>query len=281
MWKTGGEMARPEDCPVDAWVKLIKYWKSPMAECESERMQQIRAMVSNPWKHGQIGVSHSMSLEGAIGLGFDKDGDPLNELTTEAATSKKRVGNLNKKKSVFKQQCFKLDEKWKASMEAKVDPLVAGMTKVDSMVESMVEIKVMLHKRHGHSKVDMYIDPSTTTNEGTFTAMARIGKNFKEMAITLVPYVATLVPTLPSLKEQEIDRDDPFYVPILDHLMGATQVLECSQTQLLDVENKTSDSDSTMGGRKRRKVDKGKDSKGKKVQSMVVAKVDEDDGQMF
>ncbi len=34
MWKIGGEMARHEDCLVDAWGKLIKYWKSPMAEHE-------------------------------------------------------------------------------------------------------------------------------------------------------------------------------------------------------------------------------------------------------
>ncbi len=52
MWKIGGEMARPEDFHVDAWAKLIKYWKSPMAKRESEWMQQIYAMVSNPWKHG-------------------------------------------------------------------------------------------------------------------------------------------------------------------------------------------------------------------------------------
>ncbi len=32
------------------------------------------------------------------------------------------------------------------------------------------------------------------------------------------------------MQEQEIDLDDHFYVPILDHLMGGTQVLECSQT---------------------------------------------------
>ncbi len=74
---------------------------------------------------------------------------------------------MNKRKNAFKQECFKMDEEWKASMEAKVDALVAGMTKVDSIVESMVEIKVMLHKRHGQSKVDMYIDLSATINEGT------------------------------------------------------------------------------------------------------------------
>jgi hypothetical protein len=52
------------------------------------------------------------------------------------------------------------------------------------------------------------------------------------------------------MQEQEIDHDDPFYVPISDHLMGATQVLECSQTQFLDAKNKTTlDFDSTMGGR--------------------------------
>jgi hypothetical protein len=43
-------------------------------------------------------------------------------------------------------------------------------------------------------------------------------------------------------------------------------VLECSQTQFLDAKNKTTlDFDSTMGGRNWRKVDKGEDSKGKKV----------------
>jgi len=202
-----------------------------------------------------------------------------------------------------------LDEEWKASMEAKVDAIVVGMTKVDSMVESMVEIKVMLHKRHGHSKVETYINLSATTNEGTLVVMVRNGIFFKEMAITLVSSIATLVPTPPSLKvnhtkpitlilegigkeqtlvvknhkhmdegveeggpikkeshnkvttwsirlehmedsnvldfnmthemhpkdvslmqEQEIDLDDHFYVPIFDHLMGGTQVLECSQT---------------------------------------------------
>ncbi len=52
MWKIGGGMARHEDFLVDAWAKLIKYWKSPMVEHENERMQQIHAMVNNPWKHG-------------------------------------------------------------------------------------------------------------------------------------------------------------------------------------------------------------------------------------
>ncbi len=32
------------------------------------------------------------------------------------------------------------------------------------------------------------------------------------------------------MQEQKIDRDDPFYVYVPNHLMGATQVLECSQT---------------------------------------------------
>jgi hypothetical protein len=110
------------------------------------------------------------------------------------------VGNLNKRKNAFMQQFFKLDEEWKASMEAKVDAIVVGMTKVDSMVESMAEIKVMLHKRHGHSKVDTCINLSTTTNEGTLVAMVRNGIFFKEMAITLVLSIATLAPTPPSLK---------------------------------------------------------------------------------
>ncbi len=96
----------------------------------------------------------------------------------------------NKRKSAFKQQCFKLDEEWKAYMEAKVD----------SMAEPMVEIKAMLHKRHGHFEVDTYTDLSTTTIEGTPTTMARNGNFFKEMEITLVPFVSTLVLIPPSLK---------------------------------------------------------------------------------
>jgi hypothetical protein len=83
------------------------------------------------------------------------------------------MGNLNKRNSAFRQQSFKLDKEWKAFMEAKVDALVAGMTKVDSMVEPMVEIKVMLHKRHGDSKIETYTNPSTTTNEGTLAIIAR------------------------------------------------------------------------------------------------------------
>ncbi len=38
MWKIGGEMARPKDFLVDAWAKLIKYWKSPMVEHENKWM---------------------------------------------------------------------------------------------------------------------------------------------------------------------------------------------------------------------------------------------------
>jgi hypothetical protein len=36
MWKIGGEMARPEDCLMDAWAKLIKYWKTLLVKRESE-----------------------------------------------------------------------------------------------------------------------------------------------------------------------------------------------------------------------------------------------------
>ncbi len=42
------------------------------------------------------------------------------------------------------------------------------------------------------------------------------------------------------MQEQEIDCDNPFYVPIPNHLMGVTQVLECI----------ASDFDGTIGGRK-------------------------------
>jgi hypothetical protein len=85
-------------------------------------------------------------------------------------------------------------------MEAKVDAIVAGLTKVDSMVDSMAEIKVMLHKRHGHFEVDTYTNPSAITDEGIPKIMARSGNFFKEMVITLVPSIATLVPTPPPLK---------------------------------------------------------------------------------
>jgi hypothetical protein len=56
-------------------------------------------------------------------------------------------------------------------------------------------------------------------------------------------------------KEQKNDHDDPFYVHVPDHLMGKTQVLECSRTQLLDAENKiASDSYGTMAKRKQKNV---------------------------
>jgi hypothetical protein len=64
-----------------------------------------------------------------------------------------------------------LDEEWKASMEAKVDAIITKMTKVDSMAE----IKAMLHKMHGHFEVDTYTNPSTIIDEGTPTTMARNG----------------------------------------------------------------------------------------------------------
>lgn len=60
-----------------------------------------------------------------------------------------------------------------------MDALVARMTKVDSMVEFMAEIKVILHKRHRHSKINMYTNPLPTTNEGTLIAMARNGIFFQ------------------------------------------------------------------------------------------------------
>jgi hypothetical protein len=44
-----------------------------------------------------------------------------------------------------------LDGKWKASFKTKVDILVCGMTKVESMVNSIVEIKAMTQQRQ-HSK---------------------------------------------------------------------------------------------------------------------------------
>ncbi len=40
-----------------------------------------------------------------------------------------------------------LNVKWKATIEAKVDPLVVEMAKVKSLVESMGEIKAMLQSK--------------------------------------------------------------------------------------------------------------------------------------
>jgi hypothetical protein len=77
-----------------------------------------------------------------------------------------------------------------------VDAIIAKMTKVDSMAE----IKAMLHKMCGHFEVDTYTNPSAIIDEGTPTTMARNGIFFMEMAITLVPSITTLVPTPPSLK---------------------------------------------------------------------------------
>ncbi len=68
------------------------------------------------------------------------------------------MGNLNKRKSAFKQQCFKLDEEWKAFMEAKVD----------SMVEFMAKIKAMLHKRHRHFEIDTYTYSCNNGKEWNF-----------------------------------------------------------------------------------------------------------------
>jgi len=36
MWEMGGEMARPKDCPMDAWAELIKYWKTSLNKHECE-----------------------------------------------------------------------------------------------------------------------------------------------------------------------------------------------------------------------------------------------------
>jgi hypothetical protein len=84
------------------------------------------------------------------------------------------------------------------------------------------------------------------------------------------------------MQEQEIDPNDP-YVPILDHLMEATQVLESSQTQVLDVKNKiASNYDGTMGGRKRRKVDiKGRIPREKKFKAWWLQKWMKMMGRMF
>jgi hypothetical protein len=48
MWKVGGETTRADDCPADAWLKLIWYGKTPHVEWESQQMQKICLMVNNP-----------------------------------------------------------------------------------------------------------------------------------------------------------------------------------------------------------------------------------------
>ncbi|CAK9870709.1 unnamed protein product [Sphagnum jensenii] len=108
------------------------------------------------------------------------------------------MANLKKKNYAFMQQRFKLEEEWKVSMEAKVNALMARMIKVDSMVESMVEIKAMLEKKHGHPKALTYTNPPSTIKKGV--VVANDDNAFKEMATMLVPSLATLVPTPPSFK---------------------------------------------------------------------------------
>jgi hypothetical protein len=41
----------------------MKYWKSLVVEHESKWMQEVCAMVSNPWKMGWMSMACSMSLE--------------------------------------------------------------------------------------------------------------------------------------------------------------------------------------------------------------------------
>ncbi len=63
LWKVGGDVARLDDYPMDAWPKLVYYWKTPHAKHESEWMNKIHAMVSKPWKQRRMSIIHSMSLE--------------------------------------------------------------------------------------------------------------------------------------------------------------------------------------------------------------------------
>jgi len=84
-------------------------------------------------------------------------------------------------------------------MEAKVDAIVVGLTKVDSMAE----IKVMLHKKHGHFEVDTYTNPSAITDEGIPKIMARSGNFFKEMVNyfgAIYSHLGPHPPTPPPLK---------------------------------------------------------------------------------
>jgi len=50
LWNVGRDATRQDDCPMDAWHKLVCYWKTPHAEHKNEHMQNIYVIVSQPWK---------------------------------------------------------------------------------------------------------------------------------------------------------------------------------------------------------------------------------------
>jgi hypothetical protein len=63
IWNVGGDTTRPNTYLMHAWKNLVKYRKTPHAKHESEWMQEIHLMVSNPWKLGCMSITRRMSLE--------------------------------------------------------------------------------------------------------------------------------------------------------------------------------------------------------------------------
>jgi len=65
------------------------------------------------------------------------------------------IGHLQKTKKVKIEQSSMLNVEWKATIEAELVSLVAGMAKVEPMVDSINEIKAMLQQkqRSKHQKL--------------------------------------------------------------------------------------------------------------------------------
>jgi hypothetical protein len=63
LWKVQGDVARLEGCPIHVWNSLVKYWKISIVEHVNERMQEVCAMMNNPWKMGWMSLVRSMFLE--------------------------------------------------------------------------------------------------------------------------------------------------------------------------------------------------------------------------
>ncbi|CAK9860951.1 unnamed protein product [Sphagnum jensenii] len=96
-----------------------------------------------------------------------------------------------------------LDGESKATIRAKVDTLMVGMAKVESMVDSLVEFKAMLQARQ-HSKHQelspkevVYDTPMSTTQATQHDLIANV---LKEMATIFVSFLATLSSTPSTLK---------------------------------------------------------------------------------
>ncbi|CAM6014341.1 unnamed protein product [Sphagnum balticum] len=97
-----------------------------------------------------------------------------------------------------------LDGEWKAAIGAKVDTLMVGMAKVESMVDSLAEIKVTLLQARQHSKHQellpkelVHDTPASTTRAAQHDPTNNV---LKEMAIIFMSSVATLFSTPSTIK---------------------------------------------------------------------------------